>query len=520
MKNTRYCVLVFVLIALPVYARATESGKASPNVILFLVDDMGWMDSTPYGSQYYDTPNMQRLAKQGMRFTQAYSQPLCSPTRASLLTGQYSARHGITSAVGHTAPQEARLPPSAPANAPLLMPQSKTFLALEHYTLAEALHDAGYRTGHFGKWHLGLTQPHWPEQQGFDVAFHCHPDPGPPNSYFSPYGVVPPGTQRQVNEKRILGTITDGPDGEYITDRLTEEALKFIDSNKDRPFFLNLWHYGVHGPWGHKESITEEMAKRIDPSGRQKNPVMASMLKSIDDSLGRILDQLESLGIADDTILIFTSDNGGNTHSLTKEDEAKTKRSRDTNPTLASYRKWAGFEPPTNNAPLRDGKGRLYEGGTRVPLIVRWPGVVAANNTSDAIVGCIDVYPTVIDLLKLPANPEQKIDGISYAPILRGDGTIARDTYFIWFPHLVAGVSVRQGDWKLIRRFEERPQDYSGLIELFNLKEDLGETTNLAAQHPEKVRELNELIDRFVKETNAHYPQPNPAYQARNSKKQ
>ena len=494
----------------------TGNPPRRPNVILFLVDDMGWMDSTPYGSKYYDTPNMQRLAEQGMRFTQAYSQPLCSPTRASLLTGQYSSRHGVTTAGGHTPPQENHLPDTAPPGRALLMPESKTYLDPAQYTLAEALRDAGYRTGHFGKWHLGLTEPHWPERQGFDVAFHCEPSAGPPNAYFSPYGVVPPGTEKPKGKggKHVVGTITDGPPGEYITDRLTDEALQFLESSAGRPFFLNLWHYGVHGPWGHKESLTAEMAKRTDPTGRQNNPVMASMLKSVDESLGRILDKLDELKIADHTIILFTSDNGGNTHSMTEEDSKAKRRSTD-DPTTASYRKWAGFKPPTNNAPLRDGKGSLYEGGTRVPLIVRWPDQVQAGSTSDAIVGCIDVYPTVLALANIPVKPEQKMDGVSYAPVLLGQGELRRDAYFTWFPHLVPGVSVRQGDWKLIRRFEERADRYEGTRELFNLTDDLGETKNLAAAMPEKVKELDALLDAFVRDTGALYPKPNPDYQPR-----
>jgi len=509
--------LVFALMLPPLSVmRADEAPAKRPNVIVFLVDDMGWMDSTPYGSRYYVTPNMERLARGAMRFTEAYSQPLCSPTRASLLTGQNAARHRVTSAVGHTPPAEARVPETAPGNRPVILPESKTYLDPTQYTLAEALRDAGYRTGHFGKWHLGLTEPHWPEQQGFDVAFHCHPDPGPPNAYFSPYGVVRPGSNPSPGNvrRRTLGTITDGPAGEYITDRLTDEAIAFITSNKERPFYVNLWHYGVHGPWGHKESLTAEMSKRSDPTGRQGNPVMASMLKSIDESLGRILDCLEQHGLAENTIVLFTSDNGGNTHSMTKEDE-KVQRRAGSDPATASYRRWAGFAPPTNNAPLRDGKGRLYEGGTRVPLMVRWPGRIQPGVDSESVVGCVDYYPTLLELVGVKPNETHRVDGVSLAPVLRGTGKLSREAYFIWFPHLVPGVSVRQGDWKLIRRFEERPDQYAGTRELFNLKEDVGETTNLAAKQPEKVKELDALIDAFIQETGALTPRPNPAFKPR-----
>ncbi len=295
---------------------------------------MGWMDSGAYGSKYYETPNIDRLAKRAMRFTNAYAQPLCSPTRASLMTGQYSARHGITSATGHIAPQPegyAFLKDTAPPNAPMLIPESKNYLEPAQITLAETLKGAGYRTAHIGKWHLGLTQPHWPEQQGFDVAFHCHPDPGPPGNYFSPYGVGPGGVG---NPKSKVGTITDGPPGEYIVDRQAAEAAKFIAASKGGPFFLNLWCYGVHGPWGHKPEYTQAFMDKKDPTGRQGNPIMASMLKSVDECLGRILDELEKQGVADNTIVIFNSDNGGNTHSNIRAAGKKAAN--------ADWVKWAG----------------------------------------------------------------------------------------------------------------------------------------------------------------------------------
>lgn len=494
------------------FSSTTNAAEASTNVILFLVDDMGWADSEPYGSTYYETPNMTRLARQSMRFSDAYALPLCSPTRASIMTGQYSSRHGITSATGHQPPQPADfafLPKSGPANQPLLLPISKNYLDPAHHTLAEALRDAGYRTGHFGKWHLGLTDPYRPEKHGFDVAWHCAPDPGPP-SYFSPYGVHPdgvPGGQHRV------GNITDGPDGEHITDRLTSEAIQFIKDNRGRPFFLNLWHYSVHGPWQHKESYTAEFAKKNDPRGMQANPVMGSMLRNVDESLGRILDVIDELGIADNTLFIFYSDNGGNTHSW-RADDAKIARISDKHPlfhTVQSYRRWAGDQPPTNNAPLREGKGRIYEGGQRVPLMVRWPGHVRPGSTSDQVVGPIDLYPTILDALGLTAPQHQLIDGESFLPVLTESGKLRRDAYFTWFPHLVPAVSVRQGDWKLIRRFQPHPQ-YPEVRELYNLQDDISESENRAADFPERVKQLDALIDQFVEETGALYPQPNPNY--------
>lgn len=482
-----------------------------PNVVLFVVDDMGWMDCGAYGSQYYETPHIDRLAARGMLFTNAYSaNPLCSPTRASILTGKYPARLGITTAAGHQPPlpkDAPRYPETAPPNRATIQPQSLRFLNPEEYTLAEALRDAGYRTGHFGKWHLGLTEEFWPERQGFDVAWHGKPDPGPPspNGYFSPYSFQ-------------AGTITPGADGEYIVDRLTDEVLKFIDANREGPFYANVWQFGVHGPWGHKQEYTRGFVGKKDPRGQQGNPIMASMLKSIDESLGRIVARLDELGLADDTIVIFTSDNGGNVHSNTREDRRKGNVAPGNRrwESLESYRRYAGYLPPTNNHPLRAGKGTLYEGGVRIPLVVVWPGKIPAGTRSDELVGTFDFYPTLLELLGLSAREGQTIDGVSIARVLADPRQrLEREAVFNFFPHGGAGrppgVTVRQGDWKLIRWYETGP-DYPAPQELYNLKDDLGETTNLAAGHPEIVARLDGLIDQFLEHTGALAPKPNPAH--------
>ncbi len=429
--------------------------------------------------------------------------------RASLLTGKYSARHGITSATGHLPPQPPGynfLPEKAVANRPVILPESKNYMEPSEYTLAEALRDAGWRTAHIGKWHLGLTEPHWPDKQGFDVAVHAHPDPGPP-SYFSPYGF------------KKFQSYADGPAGEYITDRFTDEAVKFITESKDRPFFLNLWHHGVHGPWGHKVEYTKQFAAKKDPRGEQANPIMASMLKSIDESFGRILETLDRLGLTENTIVIFNSDNGGNTHSNTQDDPeirgamAELKASR-----LADWHKWADSQPPTNNAPLRDGKGTIYEGGVRVPLMWSGPGVVGAGTTNATVVGAVDLYATVLDMVGVPRPAQQKMDGVSYAMVLRGTGKLERAAYFTFFPHggpsKPGGVTVRAGDWKLLHLFETGP-NFPSLRELYNLRDDLSETKNLADAMPDKVKELDALIDAFLTETGAIVPKPNPAYHAR-----
>ena len=492
-----------LLLLLSSFTLLHASLAAKPNVVLFLADDMGWMDSGVYGSQYYETPNIDKFSQRAMRFTNAYSQPLCSPTRGSILSGQYTARHGITTASGHQPPQPAGhvfLPETGPANAPMILPESKNYLEPAQITLAEALKGAGYRTAHIGKWHLGLTQPYWPEQQGFDVAFHCHPDPGPPGEYFSPYGVLSDG---KPGGKTKIGTITDGPQGEYIVDRQANEAVKFIESSKDGPFFLNLWCYGVHGPWGHKVEYTKYFAAKKDPSGRQGNPIMASMLKSVDECFGRILAELDRQGIADNTIVIFTSDNGGNTHSNITT-EGKKSANED-------WQKWAGNQPPTMNTPLRDGKGTLYEGGTRVPMMWAWAGNIKPASINEAVVGPIDIYPTVIDLLGIPKPENQIIDGVTYAKVLKGEEELPRKAYFNYHPHAGAqragGVWVRSGDFKLLRWFGN-PSTH----ELYNLRTDLSEAHDLATTMPQKVEELGRLIDGFLKDTGATYPRPNPAY--------
>ena len=488
---------------------AAAPAKRKPNIVFFLVDDMGWMDTTVNGSRYYETPNMERLAKQSMVFTNAYAaNPLCSPTRASILTGKYPARLGFTTPGGHLPPLPPGtplLPDKAPPSQKMILPISRRHLPPEEYTIAEALRDAGYRTGHFGKWHLGLNPEHWPNRQGFDVKFHGAPDPGPP-SYHSPYGFK-------------AGNATDGPEGEYIADRLTDEAIRFIEADRDKPFLLHLWHYSVHGPWGHKEEITKRFARKKDPRGKQANPIMASMLKSMDDSLGRILDKLDTLKLTDNTVFIVFSDNGGNVHSNTDTDgkAAKIKEGHPKWPMIRSWRKYAGVQAPTNNAPLRGGKAMIYEGGVRVPMMVRWPGMVKAGSKCSELVSSIDFYPTMLAAAGAAPRKDHLVDGESLLPLLKQTDGWRREAIFCHFPHGMgdrapASTSVRKGDWKLIRVYVTGAK-FSDPFELYNLADDIGETTNLAAKHPEKVRELDALIERFLKDTGAVVPKPNPAYQ-------
>ena len=481
-------------------------GADRPNIVLFLVDDMGWMDSGVYGSKYYETPNMDQLATRGMRFTDAYSaNPLCSPTRASILTGKYPARLGFTTASGHRPPRpqnESLYPANVRPADRWIIPASRNHLPLEEVTVAEAFKTAEYRTGHFGKWHLGLEPQHWPNQQGFDVKFQGAPDPGPP-SYHAPYGFK-------------AGNVTDGPDGEYITDRLTDEALKFIDSNCDRPFLLHMWQYGVHGPWGHKEEITRTFVDKKDPRGVQANPIMASMLKSVDESLGRLVAKLDELDLTEKTIIIFSSDNGGNVHSNLPDDRrSKVRPGHPQYEKVQDYHKWADHLPPTNNAPLRKGKSWLYEGGVRVPLIVVWPGVVKPQTLCDTPVMSIDFYPTMLEMARVPRPRSQKHDGLSLVPLLKQAGDLDRDLLFNYFPSgsptKPGGVTVRNGDWKLIRWFQTS-REFPSEHELYNLREDLGESTNLTKRHPEILKRLSAEIDQFLSNVTAFPPKPNPAY--------
>lgn len=497
-------------------AAAAIAAERPPNIILILADDMGWTDSGAYGSEYYETPNVDRLSKQSMRFTQAYAHPLCSPSRASIITGQEEARHGITSAHGHLEPEPwgpQVYQEDAKPDQPFILPKSRTYLDPNSVTLADALKAAGYRTGHFGKWHLGLTQPHWPDAHGFETTFHSAPDTGPPGStYFPPHRVHPDG---HPSDKRRVGNFTDGPAGEHVSDHLARESVKFITTHKDQPFFLNLWQYSVHGPWQARKDYVEHFKNKKDPSGRHTNPVMAAMLKSMDDCVGVIVNALDDLKLADNTIVIFYSDNGGNTNSLAQKDRMDNILDHPKHvlyDAIKTYREVAGFQGPTSNAPLRMGKAFLYEGGARVPLMVRWPGKIKGGGTNDSIINNIDLYPTVLDLASVPLPTNHVLDGLSFAPVLLREEKFPRDTSFSWFPYHDAGISVRKGDWKLIRRFVENPKYYEGMVELYDLKNDLGETTNLAAKMPEKVAELGKLIDAHFEETGGLYPKPNPAY--------
>ncbi len=465
---------------------ATAQPSQRPNVVFILADDLGWSDTTLFGTtEFYETPNIERLAQRGMLFRQAYSaSPLCSPTRASIMTGLNPARVGITSPVCHLA--QVILEPSVAKRAPAIdttLPcVSVTRLKDEYYTLAEALHDTGYATGHFGKWHLG-SEPYDPLHQGFDVDIPHWPGPGPAGSYVAPWR-FPSFRPRTPHE--------------HIEDRMGDEAVAFITEHKYQPFLLNYWQFSVHAPFDAKRSLIEKYRQRVDPNSSQRSPTYAAMVASLDENVGKILDTLDRLQLTDHTVIVFFSDNGGNMYNEIDD------------------------TTPTSNLPLRGGKATMYEGGIRVPCIVCWPGVVQGGTTSDARIQSVDFYPTLLEMLGLDPRQDQRFDGISIVGALKAEPTaaarFAQRPTFTFFPHspkvpdwLPPAVSVHQGDWKLIRIFHGGTAG-NHRYELFNLRDDLGEQHNLAEREPQRVRQLDALIDQFLHDTGAVVPQRNPDY--------
>ena len=437
---------------------------AKPNIVFILIDDMGWADGGCFGSKYYRTPSLDTLAAAGMRFTQAYAAcAVCSPSRAAIMTGKYPARLHLTDWI----PGEA-----APRNSRFRLPAWRQHLPLEETTVAEALKRLGYVTAHIGKWHLGGPE-FYPQHQGFDINI-AGGDTGQPASYFWPYG-------EKRNAHRVPGLAEQGgAKGEYLTDRLTDEALKFITANRDQPFYLQLAHYAVHAPLMGKEEDVEEFSQ-IPGANGQSNAVYAAMLKSVDQSVARVLKKLDELALADHTVVVFTSDNGGAVHF--------------------------GQPPATSNAPLRLGKGYAYEGGLRVPLVVKAPGVTRPGTKCDWPVSSQDFFPTLLELAGAnQAASRTALDGVSFVPLLRGEPTLPRRELFWHYPHYWNGGKVspysvaRVGDWKLIRFYE------SGREELYNLHNDLAEEHDLAGSQPEKRRELSLRLDHWLKKVGAQMP--------------
>ena len=488
---TRFVLSAFFAVLLAPAARA--EGPKRPNVVFILADDLGWADLTPYGSTFHDTPNLKRLADRAVRFTNYYAaSPLCSPTRSSILTGLYPARTGITAPVCHlpAVQLEKRLVAGSPKSR-VLQADSLTRLKGEYVTLAEVFKEAGYATAHFGKWHLGHGAGYEPKDRGFgsDVP-HTPKAPGPGGGYFAPWKFV---TDPQFK----------GKPGEHIDEWMAGEAAKFIAAQKGKPFYLNFWLYSVHGPWNGDPKLIEQFKKTVDPKAAQRNPLYAAMLKNMDNAVGKLLDALDAAKVADDTIVVFTSDNGGWAY-----------------PPKATDPKGYEDVPATSNAPLRSGKASNYEGGTRVPCLVAWPGKAKAG-TSDALFSSVDWFPTLLAMTGVRPKSVPKVDGVDQVPAILGQKPV-RDTVYVHFPHgsetQEVGVPgfwpatwVRKGHWKLIR-FYAKNDNGSDRLELYHLKDDVGETKNLAAEKPTVVKELAGLIDAFLKDTEAVVPKANPGF--------
>jgi arylsulfatase A len=437
-----------------------------PNVILILADDLGWTDLSCYGSDLYESPHLDRLAQEGMKFTQNYSAcTVCSPTRAALLTGKYPARLHITDWI----------PGAMPDNPKLLVPDWKKHLPLEETTLAEVLKSAGYATASIGKWHLG-GEAYYPEKHGFDLNIAGTDKPQPP-TYFAPWNIP---------------TLSEGQPGDYITDRLGDEAVKFIERVKEQPFFLYLPHFAVHTPIQGRADLMEKYQRKSKVGLNQNNAAYAAMVESLDATVGRIRTKLDELDLSSRTIVIFTSDNGGRI-------------------------------PTTSNKPLRYGKASAYEGGVRVPLIVHWPTVTKPGSLSETPVITMDLFLTIAEmcsrsippsaLIRLPTEGSP-LDGVSLVPLLRQSGTINRSELFWHYPHhqhyQLGGTmpygAIRSGDMKLIEFFNDMH------VELYNVRDDIGEEHDLAPAQPQKAEELKTRLHAWRKEVGAQMPTPNPNF--------
>jgi arylsulfatase A-like enzyme len=465
-----------VSLVLPGAAPAAPKNK--PNFVFILVDDLGWTDVGCYGSEFYETPNIDRLARRGMRFTDAYAAcPVCSPTRASIMAGKYPARLNLTDYL-----KGRRRGKLNPADYLDQMP-------LEEVTIAEALKEAGYATFFAGKWHLG-PESYWPEDQGFDFNKGGCERGGPYGGkrYFSPYG----------NPR-----LKDGPEGEHLPDRLASETAVFIEAHRDEPFLAYLSFYSVHTPLMARPDLRRKYqakAKTVQSSGPawgqegsrkvrrvQDHAVYAGMVEAMDQAVGRVLDALERLKLAKDTVVILMSDNGG---LSTSEGH------------------------PTSNLPLRAGKGWLYEGGIREPMIVKWPGVVRPGSVCSEPATSTDFYPTILEMAGCALRPKQHIDGVSLVPLLKGAKSLDRRAIFWHYPHYgnqggSPGGAVRAGDYKLIEFYEDDS------VELYDLRTDIGEKHDLAEKMPRKAAELHKMLKAWREDVDARMPTPNPDYKPR-----
>jgi len=440
-------------------AGAADDKPTSPNIVFILADDLGYTDVACYGSKYYETPQIDRMAAQGMKFTCGYTcGPNCQPTRAALMSGQYGPRTGVYTVGGID-----RFNWRSRALRPV---DNVTKLPLDKITIAQALKKAGYATALFGKWHLGEDEEHHPSRRGFDEA------------------IVSMGAHFNF----ATSPRTEYAQGTYLADFLTDKAVDFIRRHKDGPFFLYLPHFGVHSPYQARENWIEHFKPKAAVGGH-RDPVYAAMIASVDESVGRVLVLLDELKLSENTLVIYSSDNGG----------------------VGGYeREGIKGGDITDNAPLKGGKGMLYEGGVRVPYIFRWPGKIAPGSVCDEPINSVDLYPTLLEIAGAKPDPGYVLDGTSYLNLLTGGTKAERKPLFWHFPgYLGASANtwrttpvgtIRAGDWKLLEFFE------TGKRELYNLKDDIGEKNDLAAAQPEKVKELHEKMLAWRKEISAPMP--------------
>ncbi|MDX2415401.1 MAG: sulfatase [Bacteroidales bacterium] len=471
--NSVKTLILLLLICCMIPACKLIKNDKKPNIVFFLVDDMGWKDIGANGSSFYETPHIDGLASEGVRFTQAYAaSPVCSPTRASIMTGKNPGRINLTQFIG------GRGNPDYLRNLPL-----------EEVLFPELLKDAGYRNIFLGKWHLNNREGEgefWPDKQGFDINIGGHWRGGLyiPNQYFSPWDIP---------------NLTNGPEGEYITDRLANEAIDFIDENSEDPFLLYLSFYQVHAPFcapeerlkkykdkrenlglSDKERFGQDQVadRTVEYRKIQDHPTYAAMVESTDMAVGKVLDKLKETGIDDNTIVIFFSDNGG----------LSTSEGR-----------------PTANTPLRAGKGWLYEGGIREPAIIRWPGEAEEGRVTDAVITSMDFYPTILEMVGLPLRPDLHKDGLSLVSILKNKVDKVRDECYFHYPHISnqggrPSSAVRDGDYKLICFLNDNR------LELYDIRNDIGETTNLANERPELRDSLYKKLQLWWDEVDATFP--------------
>ena len=468
--KANFILLTGLALTCMLFAAETRANSEKTNVVLILIDDLGWKDVGCYGSNYYQTPNIDRLANEGMRFTDGYAAcNVCSPTRAAIMTGKYPARLLLTQwlPAGRWNPKTKKMREG----------RYISNLPLEEITVAEKLREAGYRTGFLGKWHLGTETYYYPEHQGFDVNVAGR-DYGAPGSYFYPFegSWQIPTTGKKLYKKSPLA----GQEGDYLVDRLAEEAEKFIRDSRKQPFFLMLSHYAVHAPLQGKPEKLDRY-NQVAPTERQGNPHYAAMVESVDDSLGRVMKTLRDLDLDNRTLVIFTSDNGG-------------------------------FAKATDNSPLRANKGTNYEGGIRVPVIIKWPGKTKPTSVSSEPIISTDFYPTILAVTGQKPEPHQHVDGENLVPLLTGTGPLERDTLYWHYPHYNRHPSsfpsgaIRAGRWKMIEDYE------TGQLSLYDLNNDIAESKNLSQENPAKVTELYGKLKAWRQQVGADPMKPNGAY--------